>query len=251
MAAAGNWKLGLFYSAVTTIAWGLLPIALNGVLHKMDPVTVSWYRFSLSALIAALWYGWHSGPTLKTMFLRHPGYSFLAAAGLLGNYLCYIWGLQRTNPGAAQILIQVAPLLLLLASVFLFREPFSPRQWLGVGGFTLGMVLFFYPRWDGQAVTGDSYFTGVALVLTGAVAWSFYGMAQKQLLVNYHAKHILLLICLTGTLALAPLADPGQVTALDGRVRQIFVLRPLQRPRRHRRNRGWSMRIRWVGRGSW
>ena len=82
-----NWKLGLGFTLVTVLMWGLLPIALNGVLHKMDPVTVSWYRFSLSALIAALWYGWHSGPTLKTMFLRHPGYSFLAAAGLLGNLI--------------------------------------------------------------------------------------------------------------------------------------------------------------------
>ncbi|MGB1139361.1 MAG: DMT family transporter [Halioglobus sp.] len=218
-----HWKLGLGFTLVTVLMWGLLPLALNGVLHKMDPVTVSWYRFSLSALIALLWYGWRSGPALKSMLARSPGYSFLAIAGLLGNYLCYIWGLERTNPGAAQVLIQVAPLILLIASVFLFKESFAPRQWLGVAGFTAGMMLFFYPRWQGQASAEDGYLLGVMLVLAGAVTWSFYGIAQKQLLVNFHAKDILLLICVCGTVALAPMAEPGQVTSLDGRELTILL----------------------------
>ena len=41
MAAAGNWKLGLFYSAVTTIAWGLLPIALKVMMGWMDAYRVA------------------------------------------------------------------------------------------------------------------------------------------------------------------------------------------------------------------
>ena len=218
-----NWRLGLGFTLVTVLMWGLLPLALNGVLHKMDPITVSWYRFSLSALIALAWYGWRSGPALTALLSHHPGYSFVAVAGLLGNYLCYVWGLERTNPGAAQIVIQVAPLLLLLASVFLFQESFTGRQWLGVMAFTIGMGLFFFPRWDSETPADKSYALGIMLVLAGAVTWSLYGIAQKQLLLNHHAKDILLLICASGTLALAPLAEPAQITRLDGRELAVLL----------------------------
>ena len=80
-----------------------------------------------------LWYGLRRGPELRRMLNRqNRGWSLTAVGGLTGNYLLYIWGLDHVNPGAAQILIQVAPLLLLVASVFVFKESFTGRQWLGV-----------------------------------------------------------------------------------------------------------------------
>ena len=108
----------------------------------------------------------------------------------------------------------MAPLILLIASVTLFKERFSRRQWLGVAAFTVGMVLFFHQRLSAQ--TDAQYYLGAALVLVGAVSWSIYGMAQKRLLAHYHAKDILLLICVAGTLLLAPLSTPSQIMALNG-----------------------------------
>ena len=69
----------------------------------------------------------------------------LLVAGLLlrGNYGLYISGLERTTPEAAQVMIQVAPMLLLLAGIFLFKESFSLTQWFGFFAFGSGLVLFF------------------------------------------------------------------------------------------------------------
>lgn len=211
-----NWKLGLGFTLVTVTMWGLLPIALKAVLTVMDPVTISWYRFSLSALIALLWYGWQRGAQLRALLCgRHWPLSLAAIAGLLSNYLLYIWGLDLITPGAAQILIQLAPLLLLVSSVRLFREPFSALQWLGVLVLSIGMLLFFHLRLTRMVPTSDDYWRGIALILAAAVTWCAYGLAQKQLLVAHHAQDILFLLCLAGTLAFWPLAEPRQILALD------------------------------------
>ena len=211
-----NWKLGLGFSLITALMWGLLPLSLQVVLEDMDPLTVSWYRFSVSALIALAWYGATSGSALKGLLSAgHRPWALAAALGLSANYLLYIWGLGYTTPGAAQLLIQLAPLLLLVGSVFLFREPFSLWQWLGVFGVTVGMLLFFSPRMADGMDNGPDYATGVWQLIAASAAWSVYGLAQKKLLLRFHTKHILLFLCLAGTFILLPLAEPSQVLRLD------------------------------------
>lgn len=211
-----NWRLGLAYSLLTVFMWGLLPIALKAVLEVMDPLTISWYRFSISAVIAYLWYGHSSGPALKQLLVtRHRALSLIAVAGLLGNYLFYIWGLDHINPGAAQILIQLAPLLFLAGSVVLFKERFSGLQWLGVLGLVAGMLLFFRQRLTDVVLTSDTYLAGVGLIAGAAITWCFYALAQRKLQLEHNARDILLLICITGTVLFLPLAEPQQVLALD------------------------------------
>jgi drug/metabolite transporter (DMT)-like permease len=211
-----NWKLGLGFSLVTVVMWGLLPLALKAILEVMDPVTISWYRFSLSAMIALLWYGRQRGAAVKRLLFSSVWPLTLAAiVGLLGNYLLYIWGLDHINPGAAQILIQLAPLLLLIGSVVIFKEGFSAMQWFGVVVLCGGMLLFFHQRFTNIVLTTDNYLAGVGLIITAAVTWSVYGLAQKQLLTKHHTKDILLLICIAGTVLLLPLSEPQQIRALN------------------------------------
>ena len=211
-----NWKLGLSFSLLTVLMWGLLPIALKAVLDVMDPWTISWYRFSLSAIIALLWYGHGRGQQLKQLLAKqYRTLSAIAVAGLLSNYLFYIWGLDHINPGAAQILIQLAPLLFLIGSVILFKERFSAVQWLGVLGLIAGMLLFFHQRLADIVLTSDAYLAGVALIFAAAVTWCIYGLAQKKLQATHNAKDILLLICLAGTALFLPLAEPQEILSLD------------------------------------
>jgi drug/metabolite transporter (DMT)-like permease len=211
-----NWKLGLAFSLATAVMWGILPLALKEVLKVMDPITISWYRFSLSAVIAVLWYGHHRGTAIKNLlFGRQWALTLTAVLALVGNYILYIWGLDYINPGASQILIQLAPLALLIGSVVIFKESFSGLQWLGVASLCAGMLLFFHHRFSSDVVTTDTYLTGVALIVGAAMTWAIYGLAQKKLLAEHHAQDILLLICVTGTLLLWPLSEPQQIRALN------------------------------------
>ena len=214
-----NWTLGLAFALVTALMWGLLPLAMKLILGRMDPATITWYRFSLSAAIALAWYGWRSGPALgRLLGGHHRRWALLAVCGLTGNYLLYIAGLQFLNPGAAQIIVQFAPLLLLLTSVAFLGERLFRVQWLGVGLFCIGLLLFFHQR----VATDTDYLVGLLLMVGAAIVWTAYAIAQKQLLVAHHAKDILLLICVGGSLLLLPFAAPAQVFALD--TRELFML---------------------------
>ena len=219
-----NWILGLVFALITALMWGLLPLAMKLILGRMDAATITWYRFSLSAAIALAWYGWHSGAALRRLLSnRHRGWALLAVFGLIGNYLLYISGLQFLNPGAAQIIVQFAPLLLVLASVLILGERLFRLQWLGLGLFPVGLLLFFHQRLSNQVATDSDYLVGLILMIGAAIVWTAYAIAQKQLLVSHHAKDILLLICVGGSLLLLPFASPAQVLALDTRELGMLV----------------------------
>lgn len=211
-----NWRLGLGFSLVTAIMWGGLPISLKVVLGDMDSITVTWYRFVLSAAIALLWYGHRSIDAIRRL-LKPPLWplTLLAVAGLLLNYIFYLMGLDRTTAEAAQILIQLAPLLLLLGSVWLFKESFSGLQWLGVAGFSTGLALFFHQRLRDLAGVDESYLSGLFLLLLAAVTWTAYGLAQKQLIKQVKASDLLLLLYIAGTLCFLPGSSPLQIQRLD------------------------------------
>ena len=211
-----NWRLGLGFSLVTAIMWGGLPIALKVVLGEMDSITVTWYRFSVSAAIAFFWYGHRSVDAIKRLLSR-PLWplTMLAIAGLLANYIFYLTGLDRTTAEAAQILIQLAPLMLLVGSVWLFKEPFSALQWLGVIAITVGLLLFFHHRLRALANVDANYLIGMLLLLLAAATWASYGLAQKKLLKHVSANDLLLLVYIAGTLCFLPASSPSQILQLD------------------------------------
>jgi len=196
--------------------WGGLPIALKVILGEMDSITVTWYRFSVSAVIVLFWYGHRSVDAISRLLSR-PLWplTMLAIAGLLANYIFYLTGLDQTTAEATQIVIQLAPLMLLVGSVWLFKEPFSALQWLGVIAFTAGLLLFFHQRLRALASVDVSYLIGMLLLLLAAASWASYGLAQKQLLKHVSANDLLLLIYIAGTLCFLPVSSPSQILQLD------------------------------------
>jgi len=201
------------------ISWGILPVALSGILARLDAVTITGVRFLVSALVlaAALALG-RSRPRLGG--LGRGGWGLLAVATvfLAANYLAYILGLHHTTPADAQVLIQAAPLLLALSGVFVFREPFSRLQWVGFAVLVAGIAIFSSGRLATVRALADpgEHLLGNALIGLAAVTWAVYGIAQKQLLRVLPSQHILLCIY-TGCAALfLPLAAPAGLAALDG-----------------------------------
>lgn len=120
---SGRWKVGLLLALTTAILWGILPIALKGVMETLDPITTTFFRFALAAVLLTPYFLKPKrviGRTNLNSRLRSPRlFLQLLVAGLLliGNYAMYISGLQKTTAEAAQLMIQVAPMLLLLSGI--------------------------------------------------------------------------------------------------------------------------------------
>ncbi|MHB8913172.1 MAG: DMT family transporter, partial [Lysobacter sp.] len=217
--ASGHWRLGLSLTLFTALCWATLPIVLKIVLNVLDPITLTWFRFVVAAGVTAGWLRWRGG--LRGSALGYGGLGrrgwlmlLVAALMLVGNYVFYLLGVQYTTPANAQLLIQLAPLLMALGGIWVFGERFRAAQWLGLALLVAGMALFFADQLL-AAARAPGYVLGASLVVVGAIVWAVYALLQKQLLMRLTSTQVLLVIYAIASVALLPFASPAALLRLD------------------------------------
>ena len=192
---SGNWRLGLALSLVTVILWGVLPIALSITLQKLDVFTLTWFRFLVSFLLLAIYLKSRGNlPTISQLRSTNWKLVSIATIFLAMNYVLFVKGLALTTPANAEVLIQLAPLLMGLGGLVFFKECYTPIQWIGISILTIGFVLFFSEQLSSLITAQAAYLSGSALIIVAAFTWSIYALAQKQLLQTLSSAHIMLMI---------------------------------------------------------
>ena len=207
-------------AASTATMWGILPIMLSGLLNTLDPITTTFFRFSLAAILITPYLivrrrlvNRHKMTTLNLVIK-------LLSAGLLLtiNYALYILGLEKTSAEASQIMMQISPVLLLLAGVWVFKEQFSLLQWCGFIIFFSGLIMFFSPRFDDVFISLSDYGIGLLMLIGAAVSWVGYAIIQKVLLREFNAEETMLVFYWIGALVFLPFSDfdtLAQLTSLQ------------------------------------
>ena len=215
---SGRWKLGLVLALVTAACWATLPVALKITLEVLDPYTLTWFRFLVAASVMLAWLSARGGlGGFAALNAKRWSWLLLGALLLIGNYVFYLLGVQHTTPGNAQLIIQLAPLLMALGGIFVFRESYRLGQWLGLGIIAVGLGLFFQDQLAHSLLGSRQYALGSGLVIFAAVVWAAYALIQKQLLTRLSSPAILLFIYVVASLVLLPLAHPAHLLALDAR----------------------------------
>jgi drug/metabolite transporter (DMT)-like permease len=214
---SGRWRAGLAYSLGATLLWASLPIALKALVEAMDAQTIAWYRFLGAAIVLGAYLHRRRALPSPAAFRGSSLVALLIAiCGLTANNVVFVLGLDFISPSAAQVVIQLAPIFLLVGAVLLFGERFDRGQWAGFVILIGGLALFFNQRLEELSVRWTGYTTGILFVVLAALLWAAYGLAQKRLLGAFRPAPVLWLLYLAGSLLLLPLADPGQVRLLDG-----------------------------------
>lgn len=189
--------------------WGVLPIALTGVMATLDPITTTFFRFSLAAVLLTPYLILRRRLPNRRKLLSPKQLVMLLAAGLLltSNYALYILGLEKTTPEAAQVMIQLAPMLLLLAGLWIFKEQFSKAQWIGFATFVSGLLLFFNHHLAELFISFNDYGVGLLMIIVAAVCWTGYAVIQKFLLMEFNSEETMLVFYWIGALAFLPFTD--------------------------------------------
>lgn len=214
---------GLVLSLVTAIMWGILPVFLSLSLQKMDVLTVTWYRFAVAAVIVLFTLlVTRQLPKRRQHTLPVNLMLMLACISLLANYVAYLAGLDLLNPESSQVLIQLAPFLLMLGGVFFFKESFSHVQKIGAAVLLGGLLMFFNNKIDVLFSQVGDYTLGVFVMIFAAVTWAMYALIQKRLLHNLTPKQMTLYMYSFGTIALLPFCDVSLITQLNSL--QLFAL---------------------------
>ncbi len=205
----GKSLLGLLLALTTAVLWGILPIALKILLDVLTANTITAIRFLLAAVIVGIWLGARAKlPQAALLFTpKVAKLMLIAVLGLLSNYILYLTGLNYLSAETGQVVIQLAPFLMMLGGVIIFKERLLLWQKMGAVILLAGLLLFFNERLIVLILQASHETLGVLLVIAAGVTWAAYALAQKQLLVYYSSKQIMYLLYFAGTVVFVPVSD--------------------------------------------
>lgn len=210
--------VGIMLALITAMSWGSLPIAMKQVLVVMDPFTVVWYRFSMAAIVLGCILA-AKRRLPPRVILSRPRWLILvliATAGLMGNFVLFSASLKFLSPTASQVIGQLSPVGMMLASVIILKEKMRVTQVIGAIMLILGLILFFNVSLIEIFTRLTDYTLGVIFGVGAATVWVIYGVAQKILLRQLASPQILFLLYTLCSIALLPLASPAMLSQLSG-----------------------------------
>ncbi len=213
---SGRWRLGLALSLTCTFVWGILPIALAVTLQELDIYTITWFRFFMAfGLLAAYLAARKEFPELQKLRSASLGLLAIATIFLGLNYLFFLQGLVLTSPTISEVVIQLAPVLMSLGGLAIFKERYTLHQWGGLGVLALGFALFVHGQLEIVVTAQATFLLGNIILVLGAITWAIYALAQKQLLQKLSSSTIMLVIYGGCALLFSPLAKPQPLLSLS------------------------------------
>ncbi|MGB2741389.1 MAG: DMT family transporter [Cognaticolwellia sp.] len=208
---------GLMLAITTAIMWGLLPLALKSVLVLMDAYTITWYRFIFAAFFVTILLASKRKLPFSAFQQKNLMVPILFAAIFLSlNYIFYLASLYYIPVETAQMLIQMAPFLMIIGGVVFIKENFSRGQMVGSFVLICGLILFFNQQFlENAGIDNEAFIVGFFIILAAAVTWAAYAIIQKKMLRYYSSNQIMWCIYILSAFFFLPLASPAQVIPLD------------------------------------
>jgi len=199
-----NRARGLVLATITSVLWGTVPIAGKVALPGMNASTLSVLRLLLASLFLAFVIGKRNGRGFRSVWTRPPPLLFAAAIGLACNYAFYMLGLERAGAATTQVLIQLAPLFLLLLGVFWLKERPQLRQ---IAGACVALAGLFVVSWASgriDNVLAGQKAIGIGCVVFSALSWGVYAAMHKRLGEKHASGTTMMWIFLMSSALLAP-----------------------------------------------
>lgn len=208
---AASYRAGLVLVSIAVFLWGTLPIALKMILPFVDAVTLTWFRFVCAFAVTLC---------IQLVFGRLGDFRklgpkqwlvlTLAMLGSIANYILFVSSLHYLSGPTAQLIFQVAPIMMAVGGVLFYQEHISARQIVFFAGVIVGMLMFFNRELVG--ISGHTQILiGIACVFFSALSWVIYTLLQKALLQDISSSNILLYIYFCASVLLLPFSSPQKL----------------------------------------
>ncbi len=202
-------------SIATAICWGVMPLLLKGLLDELDPMTLAWCRQVGCGALLAGFFLWRRDIRWQALRARRVvGLVAICAFAMTMNALLFNIGLEHAAPGAAQVMVQLGPILVLVGAVLLFRESFTRQQWLGAAVTVVGLGLFFHGHVS-DVLNLSSYGFGMLVLLIAPLFWATYVLVQKRLSGALGSQQVLMIAYLVGAMVMLPFSALPRVAVLS------------------------------------
>ncbi len=181
--------LGHIAMLVTSLIFGVnIPVSKNLMHDWMSPWGITYSRFLFGAM--AFW--------LLSLFVKSEKVSMkdmgtLLVGSLLGvglNQAAFISGLQLTSTTNASIVITVTPILAMIISFFILKEPITLKK---AGGVILGLmgVLFVILTAEISVAGRSASMTGDLLCIFSSLSYAFFLVLTRGISKRYNPVTIM------------------------------------------------------------
>ena len=187
------------YGANHLIAKGVMP-------QKIGPSAFIFLRIVGAGLLFWLLKAFIKEPVAKKDMRR------LMICGLLGvaaNQLLFFHGLNLTSPIDASIIITAIPILVLIFSFFILKEPFTSNKIAGVSIGAVGAVLLIS---TGNTEGGTSSLLGNLFVFINTCSYGLYLVLVKPLMKKYNTLTVISWVFLFGFVFMFPFGIEDALT---------------------------------------
>lgn len=197
--------VALFYAYNFTAAKEVTP-------RYIDPFALTWYRVALTGAMF-----WIIGTILRPKdhipLKQMPRVALAAFCGVGFNMVTFMWGLSKTTPISASVLMVTAPIIVLVLSAIMLRERLRWSRILGIViGFSGTAGLIFLTTSKGADASNP--LLGNFLIFINAVSYSFYIILASKLTQQYNIFTLMKWLYLFGVLFITPFCII-QVTEFD------------------------------------
>jgi len=186
-----HYYRGMAMAFSTAFLWGFLPIFLKVALKDFSSQTIVGFRFLFAFVVLGVFLFFKSEQPSKIL-MRPPLIGILTGIVLAGNYFYFLEGVNFSGPANSGVLIQMAPVMVAIAGVFLFKERFSKQQLIGLLLAGAGLYLFYVDRVS-KVTDMEIYSQANLYIFIGAFLWAGYMICQKILCQDHKAQHLNLL----------------------------------------------------------
>jgi drug/metabolite transporter (DMT)-like permease len=209
-----NYLKGISFGMVTCLLWGILPVMLKIALDDFSSSTIIWFRFFFSFFVLLVYLTWLKKKPF-TIITRPPTLGLLAGVCLAANYYYFMIGLELSGPSNTAVVIQIAPLLVVIAGTVLFKERFDKGKQFGLFLAITGFIGFYFDQ-RSHSINPDQYFIANGNIVFSAIVWAIYAVAMKRLTGKYEAQNLNFLVYGLAAVVLIPGTQWTELAKADG-----------------------------------
>lgn len=176
--------LALIAVSIATLIYGVTFTIAKDVM----PLYIKPYGLILLRVSGATLVFWFLGLFIKSTKIDSSDFKKIALAAFFGvglNMLTFFKGLSLTSPISASVMMVTSPILVLLFSSLLLKEPLVKRKIIGVIIGLIGTVILIVYGNSSEENSSSSVF-GNFLVFINAASYGLYLVLVKKLITKYH-----------------------------------------------------------------
>lgn len=174
------------------IIWGLMaPIGKDAMAHGIDGLTMVSYRVAGGAICfwVASWIMHYTG-VLKAEEVRRKDlllFFFAALFSIVFNQCCYTIGLSITAPTNASIMTTTMPIITMIMSALVLREPITSKKVVGIAAGVSGALILILSSTKSGRGPAEGNLLGDLLCIGAQFSFAIYLTVFKHLIQRYNS----------------------------------------------------------------